>query len=699
MSNGVLTLVFHNIKGLQGNTGSSVDYPFTLVNNLETGDATQALTAAMGKYIYDLLIGGMVEEQIDLSQYSNIGFFLPQVSPYKWQNTGRNSNDSNAIVVPLSGITNLKVVVTGKRDIAFLKTVNAVYNTDADFSASYPGTIVLENTTVTYDTIPDDANYLYVKSAISSGASILNAYTITTKVPTSGAVWREEIVNNLNSDKTNAPLAAKQGKVLNGKIDGVFGKNYINLHPVTKFGESRNGTITTVYDSEYAQLDVEKYRGADILVHNIHSSTGYSQILDANNAVLASFNGEDTSVGKVTIPDTAKWFVISNSFVKNPDFYVSVPSELGDNDGLIFGENFLFKYDKGDFSQFNGTVTDGYGLVLGGTGASNGLIVDRVIPLDNWSLVADILTVNNAERVVLGTKITQGASANHSTRVEVDLSAGTIKIYNNSTNALVQSGDVSGIVSGNIYSVKLERIDRAIYATLLNRTTGASVSINSPDGAEGSGSEGVNPAGKMFDSPVYYVGSGSPYLQNLYATCLRRAKVLIVGDSITGGAHTTVETSWAQMAAEYFGDSLTGGRGSGNVLCCLNELRSVLPAVKPKSVVVTIGTNYDSNVAKSGYVGLFKSIINLIREYGAIPVINNVCACDSRKTGFTIINEVVNELKQIGCRFDLATSLNNDWDDGQDSQYYYTDNVHLNVAGNALLYGIITTQLGWLKNI
>jgi len=43
-----LTLAFTGLKGAQGDTGSSVDYPFTIVNNLTTNDATQALSAAMG---------------------------------------------------------------------------------------------------------------------------------------------------------------------------------------------------------------------------------------------------------------------------------------------------------------------------------------------------------------------------------------------------------------------------------------------------------------------------------------------------------------------------------------------------------------------------------------------------------------------------------------------------------------------------
>ena len=38
---GVLTLAFTGLKGAQGDTGSSVAYPFTIVNNLTTDDATR----------------------------------------------------------------------------------------------------------------------------------------------------------------------------------------------------------------------------------------------------------------------------------------------------------------------------------------------------------------------------------------------------------------------------------------------------------------------------------------------------------------------------------------------------------------------------------------------------------------------------------------------------------------------------------
>lgn len=59
-----LTLAFSGLKGAQGDTGSSVDYPFTIVNNLTTDDATQALSAAQGV----VLEGEITQLEAELNQ-------------------------------------------------------------------------------------------------------------------------------------------------------------------------------------------------------------------------------------------------------------------------------------------------------------------------------------------------------------------------------------------------------------------------------------------------------------------------------------------------------------------------------------------------------------------------------------------------------------------------------------------------------
>lgn len=70
-----LTLAFSGLKGAQGDTGSSVDYPFTIVNNLTTNDATQALSAAMGVQLEAEV------SQLEAKVYDDMSALLPATVP------------------------------------------------------------------------------------------------------------------------------------------------------------------------------------------------------------------------------------------------------------------------------------------------------------------------------------------------------------------------------------------------------------------------------------------------------------------------------------------------------------------------------------------------------------------------------------------------------------------------------------------
>ena len=97
-ADGVLTLAFHNLKGEkgdQGNTGSSVDYPFELVNNVTTDDATKALSAAQG-VVLDGKISQLGQEVDELEQI--VG--APGVSK-----TITSADYANMIWAGASGIT------------------------------------------------------------------------------------------------------------------------------------------------------------------------------------------------------------------------------------------------------------------------------------------------------------------------------------------------------------------------------------------------------------------------------------------------------------------------------------------------------------------------------------------------------------------------------------------------------------------
>lgn len=69
-------------QGPQGNTGSSVDYPYELVNNLTTDDATKGLSAAQGVVLngkVDNLIPEVYEDGFFIvDSDGNIGFYIDE---------------------------------------------------------------------------------------------------------------------------------------------------------------------------------------------------------------------------------------------------------------------------------------------------------------------------------------------------------------------------------------------------------------------------------------------------------------------------------------------------------------------------------------------------------------------------------------------------------------------------------------------
>ena len=92
-----LTLAFSGLKGAQGDTGSSVDYPFTIVNNLTTDDATQALSAAQGV---------VLEDEITQLE-AKVGDLTTLVTPEKTSVVGAINSIFTPVVSNIIDINNL----------------------------------------------------------------------------------------------------------------------------------------------------------------------------------------------------------------------------------------------------------------------------------------------------------------------------------------------------------------------------------------------------------------------------------------------------------------------------------------------------------------------------------------------------------------------------------------------------------------
>ena len=114
-----LTLAFTGLKGLQGDTGVSADYPITIVNNLTTNDPTSALSAAMGVQLESeisqleaevhQLAGkfyGVFADDSDLPDDADaVGYaFVGTTNPFAvWNFDGTNWSDSGTEVTGITG--------------------------------------------------------------------------------------------------------------------------------------------------------------------------------------------------------------------------------------------------------------------------------------------------------------------------------------------------------------------------------------------------------------------------------------------------------------------------------------------------------------------------------------------------------------------------------------------------------------------
>ena len=136
-----LTLAFTGLKGAQGNTGSSVDYPYELVNNLTTNDATKGLSAAQGVVldgkvtqleakVDDLQTGkyyGYFAQEEDLPETGMDGFaYVGQNSPYTIYNLRDGVWTSSNITVNQSPIGNEEDI--DQNEDGKLQFANRVYN-------------------------------------------------------------------------------------------------------------------------------------------------------------------------------------------------------------------------------------------------------------------------------------------------------------------------------------------------------------------------------------------------------------------------------------------------------------------------------------------------------------------------------------------------------------------------------------------
>ena len=249
------------------------------------------------------------------------------------------------------------------------------------------------------------------------------------------------------------------------------------------------------------------------------------------------------------------------------------------------------------------------------------------------------------------------------------------------------------------FTLRLERVNLAIRATVVNPATGKSVSVTQPImelETETSVAGGCK-AGKMFDSPQVFALSGAPLIRRLYGVAKFLPKVIFFGDSITQGAHNLPENGWAQMCAAEIGNSICCGRGSGDLWSCLNQVRTLAPALRPKAMVVTIGANNrEDTVSLATAKGLYEKFVHIAQSLGILLILNRITSC---RPHVDATNRVIRSLGILGSRFDLALVENNAEGGKRITEYFVADQVHLNTEGNKILHRYFMQDFPWLREL
>jgi hypothetical protein len=335
------------------------------------------------------------------------------------------------------------------------------------------------------------------------------------------------------------------------------------------------------------------------------------------------------------------------------------------------------------------------------------LVIHKSTALDDWCLTAEITAPNGDESICLGTRITQDRPCRHATLCCVDFGAGELRLYRGSNGQampeeVLQRIPLTDLPEKGEFILRLERINLAIRASVINPATGKTVSLTQElmeEEAPPASIAGACRAGKMFDSPQVFALSGAPVLHRLYATAPNMSpKVIFFGDSITQGAHNMPENGWAQMCAAQLGDSICCGRGSGDIWSCLNQVRTMLPTLRPKAMVVTIGANNNENTVSTQTVRyLYEKFIAMAEHYGVRLILNCIPVCPRAHIAGT--NAVLRTMDIPKCRFDLALTENNEADGAQVFDYYVSDKTHLNGEGNKILYQYFMKDFSWLRDL
>ena len=309
-------------------------------------------------------------------------------------------------------------------------------------------------------------------------------------------------------------------------------------------------------------------------------------------------------------------------------------------------------------------------------------VLQRAYAIDSICFTLDFTVLTTNTKICVGMKSYKNSEMDY---IEIDFQNLKMTVYNYNDSEINNSNiSLSGSYINKRFRIVITTIDRNIHAKLFDLNSYEQLSEIVSDCW-------VNTRAAFNDFPAVYCLSGNIEINDLIINCekdLKNVLLYITGDSITEGDGILLDKDrWTTLVSNHFtnGRVIVSGRSGGVADDLYRRLYSEAEILKPKYIMVTIGTNGGNSVTA------LTNIINKILEIGSIPIINHIPAdTNNRYIGYnSTIDEAIAlfDTKILCCKFDLATSVNYDISQGYNSSLFVNGNsVHPNEAGCLKMY-------------
>ena len=222
------------------------------------------------------------------------------------------------------------------------------------------------------------------------------------------------------------------------------------------------------------------------------------------------------------------------------------------------------------------------------------------------------------------------------------------------------------LISGHIIAISIEKDYGLQILTITNITLGKRQIFSwrfNGTGGVGAGAVGtlVN-TGMQYDYYRLRKVSGTQFEVSQVTIVAPKADVVIYGDSITEGEAywpaKTLYQHWVQLIVDKMkGRAVGSGRSGFGINQMFDWMQNEIPFIKPKYVMITIGTNGGVTQSK------LEQIVDYIRNIGSEPIINHIPANINLGgvSNHVAVNQIIDAVRiskdVVGADFDIVTSI------------------------------------------